>query len=157
MALTWIASVLYRCRHIPTFSVLTFSTHFLVPKMSAELTWAHLSPAQTLRQWSQFTRRCVRAWGGPWWWPAGCWEPTRRACCGSSGCCQTGCSTPEPSTPREMRRSTPFAAWIEMAGGSTPVMSSTRRGRGNAPSRLQVGRAGWWNAFQNVSPCIVSE
>lgn len=124
------------------FLFFCFSTHFLVPKMSAELTRARLSPAQTLRQWSQFTRRCVRAWGGLWWWPVGCWEPTHRACCGSSGCCQTGCSMPEPSTPKEMRRSTPFAAWIETAGGSTPVMSSTRRERGNAPSRLQVGRAG---------------
>lgn len=100
-----------------------------------------LSVAQTRRRWSPSTWRCVRAWAGPWWWRAGCWGPTRPACCASSGCCPTVCSTPAPSTPRETRRSTPFATWTGMDGGSTPVMSSTRPERGNALSRSQVNMA----------------
>lgn len=116
-------------------------------QMSAELNWAHLSPTQTLRRWSRFTWRCVRAWGGLWWWPAGCCEPTLPACCDSSGFYQTGYSTPEPLMPREMRRSTPYAAWTETAGGSTPAMSLMRPEQANAPSRLQVKRAHHFSLF----------
>lgn len=126
--------------HTPSFhsfsrSVLTFFTHCPV---SAELMWVRLCPIQTLRRWSRSTRRCDRAWGGLWWWPAGCWERTHPVCWDSSGCCQIGCSTPAPSMPKEMRRSTPSATWIETAGGSTPATSSTKPEQGNALSRLQV-------------------
>lgn len=113
-------------------------TLFCPYQMSAELVWAFLSPTQTLQRWNRFSWRCVRAWGGPWWWPAGCCEPTPPVCCDLSGFYQTGCSTPEPLMPKEMRRSIPSAAWIETAGGSTPVMSSMRLEQANAPSRLQV-------------------
>lgn len=102
-----------------------------------------LSPAQTPRRWSPCSWRCVRAWGGPWSWPAGCSEPTLRGCCGSSGCCPTGCCTPAPSTLRETRRSTPSATWTEMLWGSTPVTSSTRRERGNVPSWSRVKSFCW--------------
>lgn len=130
--------------HSFSFSVQTFLTHFPV---SAELIWARLCPTQTPRRWSRSTPRCDRAWGGLWWWPAGCWERTLPACCDSSGCCQTGCSTPAPSMPKEMRRSTPSAAWIETAGGSTPAMSSTKPEQGNALSTLQVKKACYFKIF----------
>lgn len=119
--------------------------------MSTELNWAHLSPTQTLRRWSRFTWRCVRAWGGLWWWPAGCCEPTLPACCDSSGFYQTGYSMPEPLMPREMRRSTPYAAWTETAGASTPAMSLMRPEQANAPSRLQVNRAHHLSLFHGIT------
>lgn len=113
-----------------------------------------LFPTQTRRQWSRCSWRCVRAWAGPWSWPAGCSAPTLRGCCGLSGCCPTGCCTLAPSTLSETRRSTPSVTWTETAWGSTPVMSSMKPEPGNAPSWSQVKHFGWYRLLY-LDCCLI--